>query len=518
MLKFIQSSKIFPPKEVSAIFAYIGKVFKSLFKSKKPGESDIPKSRPRNVPSSIRSCEKEVKEIFYNSSDMVITSFETKHGAAMIVYVDGLTDKDLMDRDVITPLKSEAFDGDVLRGINVTHNKIVTDMNVFVGQVLDGNAAIFYEGLKKVIITDMKHWNMRSVEVPDSEVVLRGPKEGFTESIRINTSMLRRKIKTPELVFESLSLGRQTNTLIALAYVQGIVNKEVLAELKSRMSKIDTDAILESGYIEEYIADSPLSIIPTIGLTQKPDVVAARILEGRVAIFCDGTPHVITVPNLFIENTQSSEDYYNRSAISSALRITRFIALALSILLPGLYVAAINFNSEMIPTVFLVTLASAREAIPLPASVELFFMMLMFELLRESGTRLPRPIGSAISIVGALIIGDSAVKAGIVGAPAVIVIALTAVSSFVNPTLTEFMVFYRLLYWILGSIMGIIGISAGIMVMMTHIASTNSFGVPILSSFSKQEMKDTFVRLPLRSMLYRPKTIRGENKKRHKSP
>jgi spore germination protein KA len=481
-------------------------------------EPDASERSPLKVPSEIKLCEKKVKSIFHESADVVIQRFPTVLGEAMIVYVDGLADKDLMDRDIIGPLKSESFDGDVPNAIRVTSLQRIADMNAISGQVLDGNVAIFFEGLEKAVITDLKHWSQISVETPDSEAVIRGPKEGFTESLRNNTSMLRRKIKSPALVFEGSSLGRQTNTRIALAYLKGVVNEDVLKELKTRLARIDTDAILESGYIEEYIADHPLSVVPSVGQTQKPDIVAAKLLEGRVAVFCDGTPHVLTVPQLFVENLQSGEDYYNRTAISSVLRVIRFIALGISLLLPGLFVAAVNFNQEMIPTVFLITLAAAREKIPLPVTFELFFMLLMFELLRESGTRLPRPIGSAISIVGALIIGDAAVKAGIVGAPAVIVIALTAVSSFIVPTLTEFKTVYRYLFWLLGSLMGIIGISAGMMVMLTHVVSTRSFGVPVLSSFSRQELKDTFVRMPMRTLIFRPQSIGSDNRRRHDSP
>lgn len=466
----------------------------------------------------MKLCEKKVERLFHESSDIVIQRFPTVGGEAMIVYVDGLADKDLMDRDIIEPLKSESFDGDVQKAVRVTTLVRLADMNAISGQVLDGNVAVFFEGLEEAVVTDMKHWSQRAVDAPDSEAVIRGPKEGFNESIRNNTSMLRRKIKSPALVFEGSSLGRQTNTRIAIAYVKGIVNEEVLKQVKTRLARIDTDAILESGYIEEYIADRPLSVLPSVGLTQKPDVVAAKLLEGRVAIFCDGTPHVLTVPHLFVENLQTSEDYYNRTAISSVLRAIRFIALGISLLLPGLFVAIINFNQEMIPTVFLITLAAAREKIPLPVNFELFFMLLMFELLRESGTRLPRAIGSAISIVGALIIGETAVAAGIVGAPAVIILAMTAVSSFINPMLTEFMTVYRFFFWLLGSLMGIVGISAGIVLMLTHVVSTTSFGVPVLSSFSRQELKDTFIRMPLRSMRFRPRSVGSENKKRHVSP
>jgi spore germination protein KA len=502
---------------MNIIVALIRRILRAIGK-KRPAPRPSPAGPSVDIPSDMDGREQALRRLFHESSDIVIGRIRTNRGEALVVYVDGLIDMDLADRDIVRPLKAEDFDGDVPKALRVTASTKVSDLNALAGQVLMGNVAVLYEEMDQAVAVDLKHWSQRAVEPPDTEAVIRGPKEGFTESIRTNTSLLRRKIRSPQLVFESLSFGRQTNTPVAVAYVEGLVNYDVLQELKTRLARIDTDAILESGYLEEYIADSPLSIVPSSGMTQKPDVVAAKLLEGRVAVFCDGTPHVLTVPHLFAENLQSSEDYYIRPVMASALRFVRLVALFFSVLLPGLYVAAVNYDQEMIPTVFLVTLAAAREAIPLPTSVELFFMMLMFELLRESGTRLPRAIGSAISIVGALIIGDSAVKAGIVGAPAVIVIALTAVSSFIIPALTEFMTVYRYLFWLLGSMLGIIGISAGMMVMLTHVVSTHSFGIPVLSSFTREELKDTFVREPLRNLMFRPQSVGSDNRRRHKSP
>jgi len=326
--------------------------------------------------------------------------------------------------------------------------------------------------------------------------------------------MLRRKIRTPKLIIESMVIGRQSNTPIAIAYVEGIVNKDVLTELKTRLARVDTDAILESGNIEQYITENTLSPVSGIGITVKPDVTAARILEGRVAILCDGTPHVLTIPSLFVENIQTSEDYYNGVLLATIQRMLRVLGLFISVMLPGLAVAIITYNQEMMPAVFLVSLISSTQKTPLPAGAELFFLILMFELLREAGTRLPKTVGSAVTIVGALIIGEAAVNAGIVSAPAVIIVAITAVTSFIIPNLTEFTLVYRLLFLLLGSTMGLIGISAGAVIMLTQLISTYSFGIPILSSFSKNEMKDALIRFPLWSMKYRPSSIAKDNVKR----
>lgn len=465
------------------------------------------------VPSSITQCQELVKRLLGNSSDIVIQIFQTREEKAMIVYIDGLVNKDLMDRDIISPLKSKEFDGDMELAIK-SHYKQATDLSTTIGEVLQGNTALFYEGSKKVCLIDIKQWDKRSVETPDTESVIRGPREGFTESIRTNTALLRRKLRTPKLMIENITIGRQGNTPVGIAYIEGIVNQDVLKEVKARLSQIDTDAVFESGSIEQYICKHRFSPVSGMGSTQKPDVAAAGILEGRVALFCDGTPHVLTIPELFVENLQTSEDYYNRILLATALRILRAIGLFITIMLPGLSAAIITFSQEMMPSVFLNSLIASTQKTPLPAGAEIFFLILMFELLKEAGTRLPKTIGSAITIVGALIIGDAAVNAGIVSAPAVIIVALTAVSGFIVPTLPEYILIYRMVFLFLGGTMGLIGIGTGVVIMLTQLVSTESFGVPILSSFSKNELKDIIVRFPLRSMKYRPASIAKDNVRR----
>jgi len=516
-----QTDKIILSREVSTIFKFKKPHVKKQQAVKEKnhsissdaqnnGEKDTTRT---DIPLTISECEDLVKTVFCNSGDVVVEAFETQKKKAMIVYIDGLVNKDLVDRDIIAPLKSADFKGELSSTIKANF-KVVYDIASFVKEVVNGNTAVFYEKSEEIFIVDFKQWEKRSVQEPDSETVTRGPKEGFTENIRTSTALIRRKIRNSNLVFENLTLGRQTNTPIALVYIKDIVNQDVLKELKSRLDKIDTDSILESGYIEQYIDDNTFSPISAVGVTQKPDIAAARILEGRVAILCDGTPHVLTVPELFIENLHSSEDYYNRPLQSTLIRFLRLIGLFIGTLLPGLTVAIITYNQEMIPTAFLMHLINSTQHTPLPTAAEAFFLILMFELLRESGTRLPKTVGSAITIVGSLIIGDAAVKAGIVGAPMVIIIALTAVASFIVPNLTEFILIYRLFFLFLGATMGLIGIGSGVVIMLTQLISTESFGIPILSSFSKDEMKDGILRSPLGSMKYRRGSIAKNNVKR----
>ncbi|HKL73502.1 MAG TPA: spore germination protein, partial [Clostridia bacterium] len=243
-------------------------------------------------------------------------------------------------------------------------------------------------------------------------------------------------------------------------------------------------------------------------------ILATKILDGRVCLFCDGTPHVLYMPELFIENLQKSEDLYHRSLISSTLRIIRFLGFIISVFLPGLYISIVTFNPEMLPPPFLITIIASMEKTPFPEAIEILFLTLMMELLKESGTRLPRTLGSAVSIVGALVIGESAVSAGIVSSPSVIIVALSAVSGYIIPNLKEFTTIYKLLFIILCSTMGLIGFGAGIIVMLTQLSSIKSFGVPIMSFFGKNDLKDSLIRFPTKQLKYRPASIQKDNLKR----
>ncbi|ADY56681.1 GerA spore germination protein [Syntrophobotulus glycolicus DSM 8271] len=507
----------------SALFKTIRKMIRKI-NQYSPDKNKRIQGRTNNtfsrIPSTINKSKEAFQKEFKNSGDLILAEFQTTGNIrGLSVYLDGMINKDIINRDILGPLirNYKVEKEDPRKYITAANIKYTENIKQAVQEILKGNTVILLEGLDAVYIVDSKGWDKRAVEQPDVESVIRGPREGFVESIRVNTSLIRRKIKNNHLIFENIVLGKETKTDLCIGYIEGIVNKEVLGEVKRRIGQIDTDAILETGYIEQYIEDEPFSIFPTVGNTQKPDVAAAKLLEGRVIILCDGTPHALTIPYTFIEGIQTSEDYFLRPYQASFLRIIRFLSFSISVMLPSLYVALTTFHHEMIPTVLLVSMAGAREGIPLPSLVECFVMIFMFEILRESGTRLPRPIGSAISIVGALIIGESAVKAGLVSTPMVIITALTAVTSFALPTLTESITFYRFIFLFLGGFMGLYGIVSGLFIGIAHAVSLRSFGVPYTTSFApinKGELKDSIIRYPLWMLKKRPESVVKENIRR----
>lgn len=394
------------------------------------------------------------------------------------------------------------------------------DMNQVVEGCLMGDTVLLLDGCTTGIIISSKGYEIRSINESSTEVVVRGPKESFNENLRSNTAMIRRKIRNPALTFENMRIGQKTKTLVNIVYIKGLANQKLIDEAKRRLQAINTDAILESGYIEQFIEDAPLSIFATLGHTEKPDVLAAKILEGRIGIIVDGTPFVLTAPYLFLEAFQAAEDYYGRSAYSSLIRIFRFISFFISVLAPSLYVALTTFHQELIPTSLLFTMAAAREGVPFTALIETVVFLLIFEILKEAGLRLPKPIGQTISIVGALVMGEAAVSAGLVGAPLVIVVALTAVSGFVVSSANEQEVLLRWIFLILSGLLGGVGITIGIIGLLLHTTALRSFGYAYLSPLlpvDTSDLKDSMVRAPLWLMHRRPSKMAAQDEIRENS-
>ncbi|WP_234489615.1 MULTISPECIES: spore germination protein [unclassified Paenibacillus] len=378
--------------------------------------------------------------------------------------------------------------------------------------LMSGDTILFIDRIGIAVIASTKGGERRSVSEPESQTVIRGPREGFTESIRTNTALLRRKIKSPNLWLEEMQLGRVTQTDVGIMYIHGIVDEKNVDEVRKRLSVIDIDGVLESGYIEELIENTNKTIFPTIYHSERPDVIAASLLEGRIAILVDGTPFVLLLPTTFNMFFQASEDYYNRFDVGSLIRVLRFSSFLIGLLLPSFYVAIIGFHQEMIPTSWLLKLAVQREGVPFPAFVEAFIMETVFEVLREAGVRMPRSVGNTISIVGGLVLGQAAVEAGIVSPVVVIVVSLTAIASFVSPAYNIGIAarILRFIMLIAASLFGIYGIACTLLMMVLHLCSLKSLNVPYMTPYSPiilSELKDSMIRAPLDHMKKRPKLI-----------
>lgn len=489
----------------------------------KPDKTEIGKKMKDNLT--------KLTSTLSDSSDVKVHPFRfgpKESFSATMVFIDGLVDNVSLTDSILRPLKSWEPDEDlggkeklidqiIQKALCSGDNTTTSYLAELALACMSGDTVILVEGCSTAIIVSTKGWEKRSISEPQSETVVRGPREGFTENLRTNTALIRRKIKCGDLCVENLTVGRKTQTNLCLMYLKNIADASVVETVKFRINNIDIDSVLESGYIEEYIEDAPFSPFSTVGYSEKPDVVAARLLEGRVAIVIDGTPFVLTVPMLFVESFQTAEDYYTRPFYASVMRILRFAAYFLTIFAPALYISLTTFHQEFIPTTLLFTIANAREGTPFPVLLETLIMLFAFEILREAGIRLPRPVGQAISIVGALIMGDAAVSAGLVGAPVVITIAFTAVTGFLVPGQYDSASVLRVATMLLAALLGWYGISMGLLAVLFHLGSLSSFGVTYFDGFSwTRNQQDSLVRLPLWLMLKRPKGLAAGDVTRRK--
>lgn len=477
-----------------------------------------------------------VSQMLGNSSDLVIREIQIGKGRqvkACIFYTDGLVDtnsiQNFIMESLMTDIQSEqdlliSSQQSILQDLKnrilaVGDIEDVTEFNSLLTSLLSGDVILLVDGYAQGFVIGMRGGKDRGVTESTTETVVRGPKEGFTESLRTNTALIRRKIKTPHLWLETKKIGRETITDVAIMYIDGIVNDDVIEEVRRRLDRIEIDGILESGYIEELIQDEVYSPFPTVYNSERPDKIAAELLEGKVAILVDGTPNVLVVPALFVSFIQAAEDYYQRADISSLIRLLRFFSLFVALLVPSLYIAITTFHQEMLPTGLLISLAAQREGVPFPAFIEALMMETAFEILREASLRMPKAIAQAISIVGTLVIGSAAVEAGIVSAAMVIVVAITAISSFVLPSFAISMSIRMLRFpmMALAASFGLFGILIGFIALVLHLCSLRSFGVPYMSPFGpfiKEDINDTLIRIPRGKMFFRPRLISQKNIRR----
>ena len=444
----------------------------------------------------IAKVKKKLDEIFQGCFDVGRREITTLDGrSAIVMFIDGLVNKETIQNDVIRPLLGFSFDSQIrpsadnlnelkaalLSPVDVRMQK---DFDSAVMACLSGDTVLFGDGMEGSLVIQTRGWNSRGISSPETEQTVRGPKEGFTETMLFNVAMVRRKLRSPQLKTQILQMGEQTGTDVCVMYLEGTAPKELVARVLSRLRSDDARYILESGHIEQFIEDDPHTLFATIGNHERPDTVAAKLLKGRVAIIVDGTPFVLTLPMLFVENFHSAEDFYSRPYYAVFLRILRIFAYVVGLTLPAVYICIVMFTREIVPDPLLVTLIEASEGAAFSPITEITLMLLMYELLREAMIRLPVQIGSSVSIAGVFIIGEAAVGVHLITAPSIVVAAMTFIASAVVNSTADSSVLIRFLLLILAGIFGIYGIMAGAFLIIVHLCSLTSFGEPYLYPFS----------------------------------
>ncbi len=438
---------------------------------------------------------------------------------AFVMYIDGMVDSPVINEFILSPLmmrnRANIFDDkqkkfvsekkidnvtlknfkkskeknlvDFIYNSLIPQNSVdkVTDFSDVYSAINMGNCMLFVDSLDTAFNLDVKGFKQRSIDSPSNEVVVRGSQEAFVENIRTNTSMIRRLVNNENLVMETLTVGQITKTQVSIGYIKSLANEDLVAEVRYRINNLSVDYLISSGQLEQLIQDSPESLFPQMVATERPDKVSNFLLEGRVVIVVNGSPYVLVAPGVFVDFITSPEDLNLKYQFSNLEKIIRLLAIFLSLLLPGIYIAVTNYHQELIPTELLFTIAAARESVPFPTFVEILLMEVSFELIREAGLRVPTPLGSTIGIVGALILGEAAVSASLVSPVLIIIIAITGICSFSIPDFSLNFTFriYRFVYIILGYMAGFLGISFGVFIQLAIMCKLKSFGSPYINPY-----------------------------------
>ncbi len=432
-----------------------------------------------------------------------------------VLYFDGMVDSAQLDDGVIRPLitvdkKNESqsiadFAETQLLFIRDIKQQIrVSDM---LNGIMFGEALILIDGSKSALSVDTKGFKTRGIDEPQDERVLQGPREGFVENALSNLALIRRKLQTPDLCSEELRVGRRSNTQVFICYLESLADSGLVENIKKKINAIDIDGILDTNYITENIREHKYCIFKTTGTTERPDVVAARLLEGRIAVIVNGSPMVVTIPYLFSENFQSDEDYYLSFLVASVSRFLRYIAFFMAVSIPAVFIALSTFHRELLPTALAISVSSLRGGVPFAPLTECLIMIFVFEILKETGVRMPQSLGHALSIVGGLVVGQAAVEARIISTPMLIVIALSGIAGLMIPRLRGAVFYLRLIFVFLAAFLGLLGFFIGAAITVMYIISLNSFGVDYTVSLCRanfQSLKDTLWRTSWVNMLKRP--------------
>lgn len=447
---------------------------------------------------------------FADSADLSVREIVLQSPAqtrAAIITMEGMVDKEGLAQAAVNPLMAYRFTDSAPSDIHRTVLRRVlasSDVTEFEGFELlltfitSGFAVIAVDGAAAMIAVGAQGYAFRGVAEPESEVVQRGAREGFTEPLRVNMSLIRRRLKSPDLVFEQMTAGEKSRTQLMLCYLRSAASPLLVEQVRRRLAACDLETVLAAGYLSEYLEDPHTSrLFSGVGLSERPDTVCGKLTEGRVAIIVDGTPAVMLVPHLFVEEFQGVDDYSNRTYYASFIRVMKYISFFISVFLPAIYTALAQFHPEYFPTWILVKTASSLSQTPLPVTLEVLLITFVYEIMKEAGLRIPKSLGHAVSIVGALVIGDSAVTAGIISSSTLMVVATAAICSYVTSPLYPPVTMLRFILIVVGGVLGLWGIVLTTALVLISMCSKTSLGVPYLSSlspFSLRTMRDVFVR------------------------
>lgn len=505
-----------------------------FWKKNSKGKDFLYEEKPENENIDLTGA--NVKKILSDSADIIFRELYVngkENTVVMLCYVDGLIDGKTANDDILKPLLQEISlskannskeivnlieHGAIYCTYQVTRDSIDNTIN----DILNGSVALIFSDINVAVTFGIKGFEKRSIQEPTDESVIKGAKDSFIEVLRVNTSLVRRKIRTQNLRIKEIIIGQETVTPVSICYIEGIANPNMIEEVTKRLQKIDSEGVVSTSAIEEHIVDDKSSAFPQIAYTERPDKFCSNLMEGRVGILIDGLPTAFIVPGVIIQFLQAPEDYSRNYLVASMVSIVRYLSVIVTLFFPAFYISITTFHQEMIPTELALTIIASKEGVPFPTFIEVIVMLISFEVLLEAGLRMPKPIGQAVSIVGAVVVGQSAVQAKLVSPAVVIIVATSVISGFTMPNqdFSNALRLWRFIMTIVASIAGLFGLSLGLIGLVLHWASMETFGVAYLTPFVANEgdelYKDTILRFPRWSMKKRPRSIKPVNKIRQK--
>lgn len=463
---------------------------------------------------------KKILKALLCSDDVIFFEFTAGSKNALAVYVDSITDKETLGLQVIFPLKNANVSQSVkklAKTITCANVKTVTEIKEAANEVLNGSTVILIDGKAGGFAADVKKFDVRAIAEPPTELAIRGPRNGFIESIKTNLSLVRRYLKTTALKIETTEIGKYSSTTVAIMSIDGITDPSLVKKIKNKLENVKIDGVPDSSYVSKILYERKNSLFKQVGSTERPDVLIERMLEGRIGILVDGSPFALTLPYLLIEDFQTAEDYYISHYRANLVRALRVLAIFLSVFLPGLFVSAQLFHLQLIPLNFLLTIVNSIKGIPLSPSLEMFFLLLIFEILNETSIRMPKYVGMALAVVGALVLGETAVNAGLVSTPAVLIMAMSGISIYTVPELTETTSILRFIVLLIAGSIGGYGIVLTEAFLTCYLCASENYGVPYVAPYSPlilNDLQDGIYMSDVTSMPLRPQALNAKNKRR----
>ncbi len=459
-----------------------------------------------------------IKEKLHNSTDLADRCVSVMGVEVGFVYLKSITDNQIFSEAIFKPItKLEKINFESVSKAICANDVSTIKKSEINENILKGAVVILLSNSNKILAVDILKFNTRAPQEPPTSPVIMGPREGFTEDIKTNMTLLRRRFHSEKLVFENTFVGNDTKTQVVISYLDGIADKKIVEEVKQRLKKVKIDGVVDSYYLLSLLANRPDSILKQIGNSEKPDIVAAKMLEGRVALIVDNSPIVLTIPFVFLEDLQNSNDYYTNYIYSTLLRFVRLIAIFLAAVGPGTYIAFQLFHYNILPIKYIITIADATQQVPFTPFIEILFISLLFQVLYEVSLRLPSYLGLATSVVGALILGDTGVKAGLISPPSVIVVAIAKIALYTVPEQSSQLTILQYVFLLIGASLGLLGILGGMIYFINYANTVENFGAPYLAPFSPfilHDNEDGLLKVPLSKMKSRPQSFDTESEDR----